>query len=124
LCPIRVVAHRVFELRLGGWAGWQIQVVGAAGYNTSIFTRPAGAALNFIRYQRSLCRFGRVLGQNGPWVGKYQSRVDELQGIAHTVIGVSLPRLVCSHVSMQLNHIHNLLYLNREFLSSTRVNTE
>ncbi|KAJ7884120.1 hypothetical protein B0H14DRAFT_3432534 [Mycena olivaceomarginata] len=48
LCPIRVVAHRVFELRLGGWAGWQTQVVGAAGYNTSIFTRPAGAALNFI----------------------------------------------------------------------------
>jgi hypothetical protein len=40
-----------------------------------------------------------VLEQNGPWVGKYQLRVDDLEDIAHTVIGaqsatfaLSLPR--------------------------------
>jgi hypothetical protein len=79
LCPI-VIVHRVFKLCLGEWAGWQIQVVGAPGYNTSILIRSAGAASNFIRFDINIHyvildpdahAIADVLGQNGTWEGKY-----------------------------------------------------
>ncbi|KAJ7330867.1 hypothetical protein DFH08DRAFT_966623 [Mycena albidolilacea] len=107
LCPI-LVAHRVFELWLGEWAGWQIHVVGAAGNNTSIFARSPGAASNFICFDINIHHvvldadahaIADVLGQNGAWRGKYQSQVDDLESVVHTVIGAqratfasSLPR--------------------------------
>jgi hypothetical protein len=91
LCPIFVAAHRVFKLCLGEWAGWQIQVVGAAGYNTSIFTRSASAASNFICFDINIHyvvldadahAITDMLGQNGAWE------------LYHCLA------LVCSHASM------------------------
>jgi hypothetical protein len=80
LCPILVVAHRVFKLCLGEWARWQIQVVGAAEYNTSILIRSAGAASNFICFDINIHyvvldadthAITDVLEQNGAWVGRW-----------------------------------------------------
>ncbi|KAJ7882434.1 hypothetical protein B0H14DRAFT_3755712 [Mycena olivaceomarginata] len=57
-----------------------IQVVGALGYNTSIFTQSAGAVSNFICFDINIHYVildpdahatADVLVQNGPWEGKY-----------------------------------------------------
>ncbi|KAJ7739618.1 hypothetical protein B0H14DRAFT_2638230 [Mycena olivaceomarginata] len=124
LCPIPVVTHGVSELHLGGWAGWQIQVVRAAGYNTFIFTRPAGATLNFICFGINI-HYVVLDTCSGRTVRKYQSWVDDLKGIAHMVISMqsatfalSLPRFGGSHI-----YYFPELRLLTDFLSDTYTQT-